>query len=45
MKENKDWIEMECYFANKSDIRSELFTSRNPQASAEYKAWMQKLKK
>lgn len=45
MRDNKDWIEMECYFANKKDIKSDLFTTTNPLSSAEYKAWMPKLKK
>ena len=45
LRDNKDWIEMECYFQNTKDIGSDLFTSRNPLSSAEYKAWMSKLKK
>ena len=46
LKENKEWIAMECYF-HESDayLRSDLFTDYNPKASLAYKNWMQLLKK
>lgn len=46
MLENKEWIEMECYFQHTAKhIRTDLFTGNSPLASAEYKLWMTKLKK
>lgn len=46
LKENKEWIEMECYFHESDDyIRSDLFTGYNPKATAAYKQWMPLLKK
>lgn len=46
LKENKEWIQMECYFQETdSYIQSDLFLGRNPKATAEYKRWMPKLKK
>ena len=46
LKENREWVAMECYF-HESDayIRSDLFTGYNPEASVAYKNWMQLLKK
>ena len=46
LKENKEWVAMECYFhTGESYIRSDLFTGFNPTASAAYKKWMPLLKK
>lgn len=46
LKENKEWIAMECYFHESDDyIRSDLFTGYNPKASLAYKNWMPLLKK
>lgn len=46
LKENKEWVAMECYFhESDSYIRSDLFTGYNPQASITYKNWMPLLKK
>ncbi len=46
LKENKSWVQMECYFDESADyLRSDLFTGYNPKASAEYKRWMPLLKK
>lgn len=46
LKENKEWIAMECYFhESASYIRSDLFTGYNPKASLAYKNWMHVLKK
>lgn len=46
LKENKDWVQMECYF-NETDkyLRSDLFTGYNPKATTAYKNWMSLLKK
>lgn len=46
LKQNKDWIEFECYFHETDNyLRSDLFTGYNPKATAEYKRWMPLLKK
>lgn len=46
LKDNKQWIQMECYFHESMDyLRSDLFTGYNPRATAGYKRWMPLLKK